>query len=331
MSQHQQYATSLRHQHKWAGLERGITAAKCGISLHKNFSVAESRLENLATSFLTPNRPAEASESDIFTSRNTMLNTRIGQIAVWSIGKGPKVLLVHGWSGTHSDLSPFAAALAAKGFNVIAIDLPAHGRSGGSTASISDMVEILLFLATKAVKLDGIIAYSVGCLATVAALQKGLSASRIVLLAPPASYGYFIEAFARHVGVECDRLMATLHLQGIDVKNVDLPLIATSLRGCALIVHSVDDRVVPWEHGAAIAASWRGAVFHKVTKLGHKTLLRDRKVIELVVEHMAWLLRSVTLSDTVERPVVSSVIKSTHVCRGVKAVLSRFKALLRLI
>src|SRR6516165_7564057 len=50
---------------------------------------------------------------------------------IWQ-GGGPTVVLVHGWNGTSADLRSFIGPLRDTGRRVVAIDLPAHGRSSGS-------------------------------------------------------------------------------------------------------------------------------------------------------------------------------------------------------
>ncbi|MFP2912939.1 hypothetical protein ACLESD_49620, partial [Pyxidicoccus sp. 3LFB2] len=42
------------------------------------------------------------------------------RVAVWSWGEGPRVLLVHGWSGYGGQLTAFVAPLVEAGFSVVA-------------------------------------------------------------------------------------------------------------------------------------------------------------------------------------------------------------------
>ena len=66
------------------------------------------------------------------------------KIFVKSRGRGPNLVMLHGW-GLHSGIwEPVARALAAK-FRITYIDLPGHGRSGWnkSLKSIEDYAEII--------------------------------------------------------------------------------------------------------------------------------------------------------------------------------------------
>nr|MBA2673324.1 alpha/beta hydrolase [Ramlibacter sp.] len=50
-------------------------------------------------------------------------------------GDGPVALLVHGWGGHAAQMLPLALALEQRGIQPVLLDLPAHGRSGGSTSN----------------------------------------------------------------------------------------------------------------------------------------------------------------------------------------------------
>src|SRR5262249_59183629 len=56
---------------------------------------------------------------------------------IWE-GGGPTVVLVHGWNGTSGDLSAFVGPLRDTGRRVVAIDLPAHGRSSGRFSDLTE-------------------------------------------------------------------------------------------------------------------------------------------------------------------------------------------------
>ncbi len=65
-----------------------------------------------------------------------MLDLDGRKFAAYSWGDGPTVLLVHGWSGNAGQMAEFVAPLTRAGFRAVAIDLPAHGASGGGLSSV---------------------------------------------------------------------------------------------------------------------------------------------------------------------------------------------------
>src|SRR3954471_16290637 len=49
---------------------------------------------------------------------------------------GPVVLLVHGWGGHAGQMLALAGKLSAQGLRPVIVEMPAHGRSGGSVSNL---------------------------------------------------------------------------------------------------------------------------------------------------------------------------------------------------
>lgn len=239
--------------------------------------------EMAALAFLKPERPkAEASEAP-----DEWLSTPEGRIALWRRGTGKRVLMVHGWSGTHLDLRAFVAPLVEAGHEVISLDLPAHGQSEGKLASIPDLARALLHVDAAYGPFAAVVAHSVGCAAVGVALRDGLQAARTVLIAPPGRYADFAGEFARMVGVDPQGVLAALRKRDIDVDSIDFPAMAPTLKSTALIVHSKDDKVVPYINGETLAQVWPGASLMRCEGLGHGRILGDAGVIERAVSFLS--------------------------------------------
>lgn len=233
--------------------------------------------ENAALMFLTPERKQRALEPGQRPDR--FLSTPSGKVAIWCKGKGPVALMVHGWSGRHADMAAFVDPLAFAGYQVVSMDLPAHGESDGEIAAIPDMAMAIRVLADAVGPVHGIVAHSVGCAATALAFRQGMQAARTVFVAPPARYAHFARAFSRQAGIDPDALLAALRSRNVDVDSIDLPLMVPSIDTRALVIHSTDDPVVPFANGEAIAAAWPGARFLACEGLGHRKVLFDAKVV----------------------------------------------------
>src|SRR5678815_4084303 len=95
---------------------------------------------------------------------------------VWE-GGGPTVVLVHGWNGTSGDLSAFIGPLRDTGRRVVAIDLPAHGRSPGRFSDLPGAVDAVEAVLRREPNVEAVIAHSFGVPAAVrAALHRRLRA-----------------------------------------------------------------------------------------------------------------------------------------------------------
>jgi len=243
----------------------------------------------VADLFLTPRRDlAPARALELPGARADSVPTRRGELAYLRAGDdaaGPPVLLVHGWEGQASDLQSIASRLVARGRAVLAVDLPAHGRSAGRMTSIPWSAEALLELQAAVGPLAAVVAHSVGAAVTVTAMAAGLEARAVALLAAPSRYVDYARGVARMLGLgaaETQAFIAELARRGIDVHRIAMPLMAPQLRQPALFVHADDDRVVPLADAEANHAAWPGARLMRVRGLGHRRLLDDAAVLDEV-------------------------------------------------
>ena len=127
-------------------------------------------------------------------------------LAVWRWGRGPAVLLVHGWGSRGSRLASFIAPLTEAGYSVVAFDAPGHGASAGRLSSLPQFISAIQRLAARARALEAIVAHSMGGAATTLAMARGLRSGRVVFLAPAADPAGYSERFAEMVGLTPDVL-----------------------------------------------------------------------------------------------------------------------------
>ena len=210
-----------------------------------------------------------------------------GQLAAWSFGEGPTVVLVHGWNGNAAQLSSFIRPLVEAGFRVVAYDQPAHGHSSGRRTTVPKMAEALKDIARAVGPLHAVVAHSLGATATAVALFDNLPAGRAVLIAPPAAPQHFIGRLAAGLGLSEERaegmLLAVQRLVGVHLDSLDVRRIAGWIRQPALLFHDVADREVPIAQGRAIAEAWPGARFVPLERLGHTRPLADTEVLRATV------------------------------------------------
>ena len=208
------------------------------------------------------------------------------EVRVHRWGSGRNALLVHGWQGRRSDLMDIARKLVEAGYTVWFPDLPGHGDSAGERLSIPLAAAVLQAVERLAGSFALAVGHSIGGACVVQALEQGLSAERIVLLATPTHYGDYVRSMARKAGLEGDEDAILLRLErliGVHPDRIDMLRQAAKMSQPALFVHSSDDPVVLYE-GAEIAAStWPGAQWLLVDGLGHnEEFLKDNAVLELV-------------------------------------------------
>jgi pimeloyl-ACP methyl ester carboxylesterase len=204
-------------------------------------------------------------------------------------GTGPTVLLVHGWAGRAADWRHVVARLLAAGWRVVAPDLPAHGTSPGRETDLFQLGGALAAVLDHE-RPHAVIAHSMGFPTTLVAVEAGAFAPHtLVAIAPGRKMARVLEAFGRRsrLGPALrEQLRAALEDRfGADLWNVlDVDRVLPGLAIHGLVIHDRDDDEVPLHDGEQIAARWPGSRFVVTEGLGHRRILRDEGVHQVVAE-----------------------------------------------
>ena len=204
----------------------------------------------------------------------------------WGEDGAETVLLVHGWEGRGSQLGAFVAPLLAQGLRIVTFDGPGHGDAPSRATSVVHHALAIERMMNAVGPVRAIVAHSVGGASTALALRWSRAPRpglRCVFLAPPVSPARFVGTFGDMLGLDGDtrgevrrRVEARLAVRfdELDVRlggaPSDVPL---------LLVHDEEDLEVPYEDGRAFAAAWPGAEVLTTSGLGHRRILRDRRVV----------------------------------------------------
>jgi len=239
--------------------------------------------------FIKPRRRRVSAETGPWTV--TRVDRLSAHLAVWSAGKGPTVLLVHGWEDDHSALMPFAEPLIARGYRVVAFDMPAHGRSEGKSATAVDFARAIKGIAKDYGPIHAAIAHSLGGAGLAMALADGLGVARVAFVATPARMIDILRNVATGLGLNARRIAGMAaevsRLANYPVEMIDIPQLARHTDAQALFVYSDNDPLVPLADGFANAEAWPGATLRLVAGLGHRRMLEDPGVVEAVVDFIA--------------------------------------------
>jgi pimeloyl-ACP methyl ester carboxylesterase len=243
------------------------------------------RLWFMPTRFNTP-----ASEQKALSSaeiKHVQINNH--NIATYSWEQsGPRVLLVHGWSGRGTQLGNFVEPLLEAGYRVLSFDAPAHGKSSGKQTNAYEVADTILALQHHYGTFAAVIAHSFGGPCVALAIQRGLVTKCLVSIAPPANTLWLVEKFIStlqipaKVGSDLIRRIETTFGKSIwdDISMINT---VKELKIPGLLIHDDHDSEVPWQEGNAVAQAWNNAEFIKTSGLGHRRILRDATVVETAV------------------------------------------------
>ncbi len=241
------------------------------------------------TLYFRPNRlSARQAERDVLTRGTRFVVEDDGvQVVGRSWGRGPVIILVHGWSGHLGQLTPFVDPLVERGFQVVGFDWPGHGDSHGDVSSLLHAARVLKAMQELFGPFHAVLAHSFGAAATVYATSTGLQVGRLALHAPVARLDRYIEAYSSALGLSAQRRAdfissceAWLEQPFSSFEPLEA---ARKVKVPTLVLHSADDREVALEDGAQLATALEGTLLTK-EGLGHRKLLRDPScVAETVV------------------------------------------------
>lgn len=217
-----------------------------------------------------------------------------GELAVYEWGQGPAVLLVHGWGSNAMHLGRMVGPLLNAGFRVVAFDAPAHGRSSGHRTDMVEFANAVAAVARHAGPLHAVIGHSFGAaMAMFAARDWGMATSRLVLISSFNHCNWFVEMFARHIGLTPEVLgrVRELFVQRyggrLDWGRMSVLEMARQAGLPALLVHDETDEEIPFEHGLSLAAAMPCTQFKATHGLGHHRVARNPEVIRRVVDFLA--------------------------------------------
>lgn len=238
--------------------------------------------------FMTPrNLPPRQWELPLL-ARAERITLRFGLSALrW--GKGPTVLMMHGWEGRPTQFAALIDTLVAAGHTVVALEGPAHGRSPGQQAHVVLFARALLEAAGELPPLRAVIGHSMGGASLLLALQWGLRTEAAVSIAAPAQLLGVVRGFAHRLGLPA-RARAAFIRQieqdvGVQISRLDVSGYQLDVPG--LVVHASDDPLVPASEAQLIHKAWFDSRLMVLEEGGHQRVLADPRLNEAVLELLA--------------------------------------------
>jgi len=208
---------------------------------------------------------------------------------------GPVVLLAHGWGGHAGQMLALAQQLAAQGLRPVMVEMPAHGRSGGSVSNLPQFARVLEYVTARLQQqghpLHAMVAHSLAANAAAYAASRGLAAGRLVLLAPPASPLEYTRLFAHVFGLrEATRAAMQRRIEareGILMPQFEPAAVGPRIKLPTLIVHDRHDSINRFADGVAYSEAIAGARLVATEGLGHRKILKDEQVLREVAAFLA--------------------------------------------
>lgn len=214
---------------------------------------------------------------------------------IWLPASPPikKALIAHGFESSSQVFEGYIAALLDKGYEVVAFDAPAHGRSGGRRVTLPKYVGVLRVIEQNYGPFNAYIGHSLGGLALALFLETSPhnENTRLVLIAPAVETSTALHTFAR-----------LLHLEPAVVREIDDYIQETggqhiawySLRRALHNIHARilylqddDDKITPSREARNIRGDGHRAIGFIFTKgLGHRRIYEDPDTIARILKFL---------------------------------------------
>lgn len=190
------------------------------------------------------------------------------------LGKNKTILLVHGWESNAARWKPLIDILKKHHYNIVALDAPAHGRSGSKRFNAilySEFIQVV----SKKFNPDIIIGHSVGGMATVFYQHKYQNSEleKIVLLGAPSNFtGIFnryvkMMSYNHTVSKQMDLIVKEQYGQLPDYFSAANFTKAIKTKG--LIVHDEQDKIIPYQDAKHFKQQYTNAQLITTKGFGH--------------------------------------------------------------
>lgn len=202
-------------------------------------------------------------------------------------GPKQKILLVHGWESNSARWKKKIIHFKNEGFNIIALDAPAHGASGSKVFNALLYSEFINVVANK-FKPEIIIGHSVGGMASVFFQQKyqHKSIEKIVLLGAPSEFKDVLKRYVQMLGynkkIEGGLRTIIFDRFGAHPEHFSTAKFIRKINTEGLIIHDTKDPIIPYSDAELISKNHSRSLLISTKGLGHS--LNDKTVTKSILD-----------------------------------------------
>lgn len=190
------------------------------------------------------------------------------------LGNGKKVLLAHGWESNSARWQPLIEQLKKHNYSIIALDAPAHGRSGDKRFTAVQYAEFIRVVSQK-FKPEILIGHSAGGMAC-AFYQKQINTTdkeSLILLGAPSEFKDVLERYFKMMSYNNKTIESVYSLikERFNAEPSEFST-AKSLQDSqskGLIIHDENDGIIPYEDALLINKNYKGSKLITTNGFGH--------------------------------------------------------------
>lgn len=205
------------------------------------------------------------------------------------LGKKDTILLAHGWESNSVRWKDLIIKLTALDYNVIALDAPAHGRSGGKTFNAIIYSECIN-LVVKKFNAKIIIGHSVGGMATTFFQHKYQlpSVEKLILLGAPSNFVGVFERYVKMMGYN-KRITQSINniiyeRYNIKPEHFNAARFSETIAAQGLLIHDKFDTIIPYSDAEDFKNFYKNSQLITTEGFGHglKSDAVDEHILDFV-------------------------------------------------
>lgn len=206
---------------------------------------------------------------------------------------GRKAMICHGFESSVINFDRYINPLLKKGYEVLAFDAPAHGRSGGRQINAPLYKKMILEVNKQYGPVHSFMAHSFGGLGLSLAMEEinHTPSHKLVLIAPATESKTAADTFFRFLQLnpsirqEFDRLI--IQKSGLSIEWYSIRRAMKNIRASVLWVHDEDDDTTPLSDALKVKEDGNENVEFMITKgLGHRRIYRENKVTKAIIDFL---------------------------------------------
>lgn len=208
----------------------------------------------------------------------------------WNHPSQKKVLILHGFESSVINFDRYIKPLITTGYEVLAFDAPAHGRSSGKTITVIDYKNFIHNINKNFGPIQSYIAHSFGGLALSLSLEEAEHNEfyKIVFIAPAVETTTAVNSFLRFLkmdeGVRKEFEILIENMSGYPSSWFSIARIAPTLKAQVLWLQDKNDDMTPLADVVPIIEKeFSNFEFYITEGLGHRRIYRDDKASKKVI------------------------------------------------
>jgi pimeloyl-ACP methyl ester carboxylesterase len=205
-------------------------------------------------------------------------------------GNLKKVLIAHGFESSSGNFEQYVNAFLKKGYEVLAFDAPAHGRSGGKRITLPLYADMIRAIHVRYGPIQSFLGHSLGALALALFMETVPhdAGTRMVLIAPVVEAAAAVDMFFQLLALD-DEMRAAFDaheydLFGLPFSWFSLQRAIRQIKAGILWVQDEDDTITPLKNMLPVKEEAHPHIRFIITRgLGHRKVYRDEEVVRQAV------------------------------------------------